>query len=186
MSYRDTFVYRLSHYVGKGWQDPEYRALLFHSDSEAAALQMAKVMSGCALTWRGVAVAEGSTEPEFLAPYATRIGLAVSDILRVAMRRGAWVKAANGALPLPGDAVLIGANGLEHILTPTHLEEVRPGVWRLDSYDGGQVNLKGQCILARTRWLQWENGTLWTYDDEVCTKRGRHVVGWADLEKMLP
>jgi len=184
-------------HVGLGYGGTQARRLayaewLFPHDNRTQAQQMASAMSSCGLhalsCWRVAGVQDAA----LAAPYATRIGRAVVDVVSIAMRHGAWVDATRGvpdSEPQAGDVVLIGREPDPSYGGPSHVVVVtgRDGSL-VESSDGGQPDPHGGggcvAILARRRAYDGSTGQAWlrTADGAATPEkpsRGRRVVGWA-------
>lgn len=175
-----------------------YAEWLFPHDLPAARLQMASAMSSCGLhalsCWRVAGVQDAALR----APYATRIGRAVADVVGIAMRQGAWVdctRAAPATSPEAGDVVLIGRESDPAYGGPSHVVVVtgRDGAL-VESSDGGQPDPYGGggcvAILARRRVWDVSTGVAWlrTADGQGTPERptkGRRVVGWARASALV-
>jgi peptidoglycan hydrolase-like protein with peptidoglycan-binding domain len=189
-------------HVGLGYGGTQARRLayaewLFPLDNRTQAQQMASAMSSCGLhalaCWRVAGVQDDALR----APYATRIGRAVADVVSIAQRHGAWVDATRGVPdtePQAGDVVLIGREsdpsygGVSHVVVVTG----RDGAI-VESSDGGQPDPHGGggcvAILARRRaydgsgafpWLRTADGAA----TPATPSKGRRVVGWAVAAKL--
>lgn len=146
--------------IGVSMHLDRYAGVLFPNDPPARAIAYARGMSSCALwalaLWRLL----GAEAPELDGPY--RPGTAVSDVVGLARRWGAW-RAPGEAMPatLTGDVVLVAPP--EHVAV-----RAGAGAW----CDGGQ-GPGGHSIARVARELERRGGT-WHLG-------ARPVVGWVDL-----
>lgn len=114
-------------------------------------------------------------------PYATRIGLAVSDLIQVCRDHGAWQDYYDrGAAPVPerGDVVMIGRGGAEHILIVQHVNLVHATI---SSTDGGQRD--NSWILPRERRYYQENGRSYLEDPER-SGDDKIITGIGDIRRL--
>ena len=150
--------------------------------------------SGCGLVVRGLWRELGVDDPSVLPPY--HFGTAISALVGVARKRKAWILAAPGKLPKPGDFVLVGGNpqtdgGVEHVFTVVAVPAGGTASGPLASVDGGQVDAHGQqAIAAKFRRWSLRGGALWDVsrtgnDPGAGAPGGRRVQGWADLELIM-
>ena len=135
------------------------------------------IMSGCALTIRGLWRCYGIDAHELTEPY--HIGHAVVDVVNIARRFGAW--RGHDTLPDVGDVVLVGSTspgwgGTEHVFTITDIQS-----GQVKSVDGGQNDSMGQCIIERSRVLRSVGSTLW-----LSSRRIAGVVRMAKMPSTLP
>lgn len=160
-----------------------YLALIAPGETPNMQDSMAK-MSGCGLTiggfWRDVGIQHPSLDP----PY--KIGTAVSRLVELGKKMGGWVPYQKGALPSPGDMVLVGDNaggGIEHVYTVIDA----PSESAIVSVDGGQVDSEGfQVIREKNR--DWSSGKD---TSQLATEPGwsagpRKIIGWVDVSKLEP
>lgn len=161
----------------------KYCALMFPNDGAKQALAMARGMSSCALFALAVMRLAGLTHPLLKAPYVTRIGRAVSDVVAVSKDLKAWRGHGKSILlpePEPGSLVVIGGaggGGLEHVLVV-----VGRGRSIVDSIDGGQ-GPRSTAVKYRKRRIENRNGELWlTTADGPTNSTGRRVMGFLDPE----
>ena len=147
--------------------------------------------SGCGLfvrgLWRLIGVDDPSVRPNY------KFGTAISSLVGVARRRNAWIVARPGALPSPGDCVLVGGSpqtdgGVEHVFVVTRapLTIADP----IESVDGGQVDHGLQAIAPKVRRWTVRAGATWDVsrsgsDPGAGAPGGRRAQGWVDLEKLL-
>lgn len=139
-------------------------------------------MSGCALTVAGIWRAVGITHTKLNPPYV--IGTAVSRLLSIARQVDAWVPYSRGALPRPGDVVLVGDNktgGTEHVFLVSAIVSSSTGDY-LESIDGGQRDAQGYQVIERKKRL-WIGQLDAVYTKEVLSK-GRKIIGWVDCTKL--
>lgn len=145
-------------------------------DMDAQMRRALEGASGCALVARGLLRKVGCTAPVLLDRY--RIGHAMSDLEMVGRDADCWVDArhAEGALPRPGDIVVLSSPTGGHAFT---IVELRLGErTTLDSVDGGQRDAQGaQQILRFARWWSTIEGLL--VDHAYST---RYVRGWIDVD----
>lgn len=172
--------------------DPtRYTSLLFPFDEPSKARAMAKTMSSCALFALAVLRLMGVEHPALSAPYASRLGKAVSDVLAVAADLGALRKPGPDAMPAAGDPVLIGQNGAprawvrgtgagEHVLVTTGIDGDI-----IDSVDGGQPGLE-----RRSRRLVRVGNEMWLATLASRTEAdgrpnpARRIVTWIDVASL--
>lgn len=141
---------------------------------------MLRPWSSCGLFARAVWRLAGCAHPILARPY--RVGHAVSDVIEIARDAGAWHEPDEPLEPGPGDVVVVGDPGHEHVLV---VASVAPrfgeGSADVESIDGGQ-GLHGCGIARRTRfWPSW--ATDWRdVNDLGCD---RPVRGWADSMRVV-
>lgn len=149
--------------------------------------------SGCGLVIRGIWRSLGMADRRVHAPY--RMGTAISCLVGLARERKAWRTASRGAIPSPGDVVLVGGGidggGAEHVYVVTAAELAPDGQGAmLASIDGGQKDSRGQqCIRAKQRrWSvrfgQWWDVSALGTDPGANAPGGRCVRGWIDLDAL--
>lgn len=176
----------------------KYLALVAAGETpEMAAYMALPKTSGCALFIRGLWRALGLDEPELKPPYFSpppygpgrrKPGLAVSDVVTIARRYGAWVTDVRRRRPELGDVPLVGGDrvkdgGVEHVYGVTLSNgDV------LHSIDGGQVVGGAQAIASKIRtWEQRRDGSVWDRS-RLSTDPGsgapRRVMGWVDVSKL--
>lgn len=136
---------------------------------------------GCALVVRGLWRLLGVQHPILTGPY--RVGMAVSDVVDIARSKGAWVDARPGRLPGRGDSVLVGTSP-EHVFTCLDVRGADDGTAELESIDGGQLVRGAQTVVQRERVWSVRNGS-WIDHAVDNAVRGRAVIGWADVEKLV-
>lgn len=95
-----------------------------------------------------------------------------------------WIKRTLDIKPRPGDIVIIGEGGLEHVLVACSW-----GDNVLTSVDAGQVDEGGQCVKIRKRKLIEKNGLPYlSATDTGPSAAGlgtRVVVGWIDTATLI-
>lgn len=118
-----------------------YLALIAPGETEQRQAEMA-TMSGCALVCRGV-WRHFIAHPILDARYRT--GDAMSDL--VSIGREAHALRPAGAMPQPGDVVVVGGGsdggGSEHAWTCIESRDLGAGEWLATGIDGGQRDAKG-------------------------------------------
>jgi GH25 family lysozyme M1 (1,4-beta-N-acetylmuramidase) len=142
--------------------------------------------STCGLVVRALLRDAGIDDARLRAPY--RIGTAISDLLALAREHGAWVDAAPGLRPKPGDVVGLALFGPDaghaaHVFTVDEVNE-QSGIsaTHVASIDGGQVDELGrQCVRRKDR-LWTEGGGVIT--DGTSGSRMRTVSGWVDVDRL--
>lgn len=185
---RQLFVNTALAVVGLG-DDPhdqdkqqEYMDLVAPDEVPARQREMAK-MSGCALVVAGIWRRVGVEHPILSAPYVSQSAVSRLSVIG----RDAWVSAAPGKFPQPGDAVRIGdntaAHGIEHMYTITQI--VGGNAPLLHSVDGGQRTLAGfETIEDKQR--------AWMHGRDTVVSAGlnsRTIMGWFDavlLATLIP
>ena len=135
--------------------------------------------SSCALLVRAVWRLAGCAHPILAAPY--RIGRAVSDVIEIARDAGAWHEPDEPLEPGPGDVVIVGDPGHEHVLIATSVvPRFGEGSADVESIDGGQGPY-GCAIARRTRfWPAWSD--RWRDINDLGIDRP--VRGWADTMRV--
>lgn len=167
--------------LGAGPKADAYTRVILPNDPPRAALahanlQVVRTFSSCALVALAYYRALGVADPRLSAPYLGRSD-AVTQVVTIGRRLGAWRLPLNGARPDVGDVVLIGANGDLRWGTPPY-EHVciltgRDGA-NVDAVEGGQGR-GGAQIGANLYTYMDIRGALW-----MVTPRGRRrVAGWA-------
>ncbi len=172
--------------------DPaRYATLLFPLDDPARARAMAKSMSSCAVFALAVLRLAGVEHPHLAAPYASRLGKAVSDVLAVGADLGALRKPTPDASPAPGDIVLIGQNGApkswvrgtgagEHVLVVTGIDDDI-----VDSCDGGQPGLERRSRrLVRVGSEMWLATLAHRLDPDGRPNPARRIVAYLDVASL--
>lgn len=112
-------------------------------------------------------------------------GEAVSRLYAIGKEIGGWSKYQAGALPSPGDMVLVGDNasgGVEHVYTV--IEAPAPDAIR--SVDGGQIDKAGfQMISEKLRsWTSGKDKSVNSSDPGAASSGGRVIKGWVDAAKL--
>jgi len=143
------------------------------TDSAMVGYLTAPKTSGCGLVTRGIWRRCGLRHPLLESRY--RPGYAMADVQMIAREAGAW--RTGGALPEPGDAVMIDRPNGGHLYTCT---EIGTGpLCTIDSVDGGASDGGSQAIAARRRtWTLGAGGRI------VDTREGGGsyaVLGWASV-----
>lgn len=98
-----------------------------------------------------------------------------------------WTKASPDLMPMSGDLVLIGENGLEHVFIPTSIEDNV-----IISGDAGQVDLGGQCCAERKRIIEISGKDVWTVaigangQPQAAGLGKRRMIGWVSISSLLP
>ena len=135
--------------------------------------------SSCGLFARAVWRLAGCAHPILAAPY--RIGRAVSDVIEIARDAGAWHEPDEPLEPGPGDVVIVGDPGHEHVLIATSVvPRFGEGSADVESIDGGQGPY-GCAIARRTRfWPAWSD--RWRDINDLGIDRP--VRGWADTMRV--
>jgi len=156
--------------VGMGAHDPEAYLDLVGPGESAEVRRAMLTLSGCALVAAGVLRRAGLEAPELAPPY--RIGSAVSRLVAVAKRCGAW---RTQGLPQLGDVVLVREP--EHVFVVVEAPS-REGAASasLVAVDGGQIWEAQQIVMQREH--TWRLSSTWR---DVRPGLWRQVVGWIDV-----
>ncbi len=190
---RDSFVALALSFDGLRAPEPAYVELLMPARVETpanlAAARLAapysagghtiRPWSSCALFVRSLWRLAGCDHPILAQPYRT--GHAVSDVIEIARDAGAWHEPDEPVQPEPGDVVLVGDPGHEHVLVVTSVTpRFGEGSADVESIDGGQG--PNACAIARrTRtWPAW--ATAWRDVNDLGSDRP--VRGWAETGKV--
>lgn len=178
--------------TAKGALADDYRTLLFPNDDTAKAKQFAAGMSSCALfalaVWRELGVPHAILQK----PYASRIGQAVSDVVRIATDYHAWCpwrdKCQDDDLG-PGDVILMGPP--EHVVVVTTVDDA-DGSTIYGVAEGGQVGAEGYAIGCGKYILDYGKGPqplVRAVKEPVYSPRspskGRPLIGSCSLEELL-
>ncbi|KYF87775.1 hypothetical protein BE20_24840 [Sorangium cellulosum] len=162
----------------------EYLELIAPGEEPQRAADMAR-MSGCGLVVAGLWRRLGLEHPLLEPPY--KVGTAISRLVEVARARGAWKPYRQGAIPLPGDAVLVGDAGhgeVEHIFTVLGVSTNHRVV--IASVDGGQRIDGHQVILTKKRvWVDGRDIVIAGKDPGAELVGGRRILGWVDLQSLV-
>lgn len=166
-------------FVGCDASDPRYADLVGPGETEQMRRDML-TMYGCGLVVAGLWRLAGLTAPELAPPY--RIGSAMTRLVAVARRCGAWRQYHLGAVPCVGDAVFVQAP--EHIFVVVSQPVVTLSQITFDSVDGGQIEHGQQAIKLRAR--TWAHGFDRARDDQpgAVAGRARTIVGWVDVSAL--
>lgn len=180
MPTRDDVVAFVAPLAGLRWPSPQYIELLMPAAIEPEANRQAlSGQSSCALLARAVWRELGCAHPLLRQPY--RIGHAVGDVVQVATDLGAWHAPGDGETPSPGDVLLVGDVGHEHVAVLTALDATHGDGMHVASVDGGQ-GPHGAGIEARARvWPSWSS----SWRDVTDLGADRPVRGWADSSRVL-
>lgn len=175
---RDDVVSLASSFVGLRWPDPSYVELLMPRALEPQANRAALVLqSSCALLVRALWRQLGCAHPILASPY--RVGHAVSDVVAIASAAHAWH--GTDGTPGPGDVVLVGEVGHEHVYVVTSLEATHGDGMHVCSVDGGQ-GPHSTAIEARRRvWPSWSSS--WRDVNDIGSDRP--VRGWAETMRIV-
>lgn len=137
--------------------------------------------SGCGLTIRGLWRKMGLDHPRLMKPYV--MGMGIADLVAIAREFDAWIPnfKMGDRRPLPGDAILVGGSGQEHVATIT---EVFADDY-FESCDGGQVDQLGnQCIALRhRRWRKVGTNVLDTAEGLYGPKT-KPVQGFVSIDRL--
>ncbi len=126
----------------------------------------------------------GLTDPELMKPYQKQIGMAVSNVVTIGRRHNALVSKSDLlAYPNPGDIVVIGTNGNEHVLCCVK-SEASTGL--LISSDSGQATANTMAL--RSRMMIFWNGLAYLVDPTTPYKNnipnGRVISYRLDIDKI--
>lgn len=140
---------------------------------------MLRPWSSCGLFARALWRLAGCSHPILARPY--RVQHAVSDVIDIARDLGALHTPDEPLEPGPGDVVIVGAAGHEHVLVATSVvPRFGEGHADVESIDGGQ-GLYSCGIARRTR--TWENwATAWQDVNDLGLRRP--VRWWAETAKV--
>lgn len=176
----DTLDDYLATLDGLRYPDPRYITLLMPAPLEPAANRAALAgQSSCALLARAIWRELGCAHPILAAPY--RIGHAVSDVVQIALDAGAWHEPEDDGYPGPGDVLLVGDPGHEHVAIVRTVDLIHGDGIRVESIDGGQ-GMRGAGIERRTRlWPSW--ATSWRDVNDLGLDRP--VRGWAETARVV-
>lgn len=174
----------LENAVGLDIKD-EIPELFFPFDNKAwAQLYLKSGVSACAIFASAYLRELGLTDPELMKPYQKQIGMAVSNVVAVGRRHNALVSKSDLlAYPNPGDIVVIGTNGNEHVLCCVS-SEASTGL--LISSDSGQASANTMAI--RHRMMVLYNGLAYLVDPVTPyknnTPNGRVISFRLDINKI--
>src|SRR5262249_15077198 len=119
--------------------------------------QSMATLSSCGLTVAGIWMACGYYGAALNAPYVT--GTAISRLMQIGQDAGAYLPYTPGALPNPGDMVLLGENTSEtHVYTVISVTPQSGGVTVIQSVDGGQPGTGGNSNAILNCTHTWQNG----------------------------
>lgn len=189
----DEAIAEIQTWHGRTGRDPdperraEWAAILLPHDDQAWAMRYLEAKgaaiptSTCALVALRFLALCGCTCKEHSIPYAPRMGNAIADVQRVAMRHGAWRTSVLdlGAYPAPGD-ILAMRVGNPHVSVVTGSRGHDAAIL---SVDGGARD--NTYTLARARTLFAPNDEipfLVDLDDGVATNVGRKSVLYARVD----
>ncbi|WP_437489497.1 hypothetical protein WME75_10825 [Sorangium sp. So ce1014] len=162
----------------------EYLDLVASEEEPHRASDMAR-MSGCGLVVAGLWRRLGLEHPLLCAPY--KVGTAISRLVEVARARGAWRPYRQGAIPLPGDAVLVGDGSkseVEHFYVVLGVATNHRVM--IASMDGGQRVDGHQAILPKKRvWVGGRDVVIDGKDPGAELVGGRKIVGWVDVQSLI-
>lgn len=164
---------------GVGVDREQYLQLVAGPGDTDEAIQKALcTMSGCALTVRGLWRLAGLDHPKLRNRY--EIGHAMEDLQSIAREAGGWVQARSrrGALPQPGDAVILESQTGGHAFTVLEISPLPGRLAELVTVDGGQKDSEGRQKISRFR-RHWSQDGADVHDHACITRR---VAGWIDVD----
>jgi hypothetical protein len=152
-------------------------------------------MSGCALTCIGNLKKLGIKHPIIDKPYIN--STAVTRLVGLAHRVGAWVNFAPYTWPSAGDMPLVGdntpENGVEHVYQTITKPDFYDDPIVIESVDGGQRENDGNADYKKWPQLIEKKKRVWKGDRDIVFegtdpganhKAGRKIYGWVDIVRL--